>query len=76
MPTRVSLNFDDCLSSQLQAAAMLETRGMRGTFYINSGKLGLSGRLTAAQVRALLDAGHEMGGHTLTHPHVTTLSAY
>ncbi|MFY0566010.1 polysaccharide deacetylase family protein [Archangium lansingense] len=75
MPTRVSLNFDDCLSSQLQAAAMLEARGMRGTFYINSGKLGLSGRLTVAQVRALQDAGHEIGGHTLTHPHLTTLSA-
>ncbi|MFE8596315.1 polysaccharide deacetylase family protein [Archangium violaceum] len=75
MPTRVSLNFDDCLSSQLQAAAMLEARGMRGTFFINSGKLGLSGRLTAAQVRALQDAGHEIGGHTLTHPHLTTLSA-
>ncbi|XXF80012.1 polysaccharide deacetylase family protein [Myxococcaceae bacterium GXIMD 01537] len=73
-PVRVSLNFDDCLSSQLQAAAMLEARGMRGTFFINSGKLGQSGRLTVAQVRALQDAGHEIGGHTLTHPHLTELS--
>jgi len=47
---------------------MLEARGI-------SGKLGLSGRLTAAQVRALQDAGHEIGGHTLTHPRLTTLSA-
>jgi hypothetical protein len=71
----VSLNFDDCLSSQLQAAAMLEARGMRGTFFINSSRLGTSGRLTLSQVRALRDAGHEIGGHTLTHPRLTTLSA-
>lgn len=71
----VSLNFDDCLASQLQAAAMLEARGMRGTFFINSAKLGLSGRLTVDQVRALQNAGHEIGGHTLTHPHLTELSA-
>jgi peptidoglycan/xylan/chitin deacetylase (PgdA/CDA1 family) len=70
----VSLNFDDCLASQLQAAAMLEARGMRGTFYINSGKLDLSGRLTLDQVRALRDAGHEIGGHTLSHPRLTSLS--
>ncbi|WP_164009529.1 polysaccharide deacetylase family protein [Pyxidicoccus trucidator] len=71
----VSLNFDDCLSSQLQAASMLEARGMRGTFFINSARLGMSGRLTLDQVRALRDAGHEIGGHTLTHPRLTTLSA-
>ncbi|NMO16966.1 polysaccharide deacetylase family protein [Pyxidicoccus fallax] len=71
----VSLNFDDGLASQLQAAAILEVRGMRGTFFINSGRLGQSGRLTLAQVRALQDAGHEIGGHTLTHPRLTTLSA-
>ncbi|MCP3144339.1 polysaccharide deacetylase family protein [Pyxidicoccus xibeiensis] len=70
----VSLNFDDCLASQFQAAAMLEARGMRGTFFINSGKLGQSGRLTLEQVRALQDAGHEIGGHTLSHPRLTELS--
>ena len=70
----VSLNFDDCLASQLEAAAILEARGMRGTFFINSAKLGMSGRLTLDQVRALRDAGHEIGGHTLSHPRLTTLS--
>ena len=71
----VSLNFDDGLASQLQAAAMLEARGMRGTFYINSSRIGQSGRLTLDQLRALRDAGHEIGGHTLSHPRLTTLSA-
>lgn len=71
----VSLNFDDCLASQLQAAAMLEARGMRGTFFINSSRLGQSGRLTLDQLRTLRDAGHEIGGHTLTHPRLTELSS-
>ncbi|QRN99918.1 polysaccharide deacetylase family protein [Archangium violaceum] len=70
----VSLNFDDGLATQSSAAAMLVARGMRGTFFINSGRLGMSGFLTLAQVRALQDAGHEIGGHTLTHPHLTSLS--
>ncbi|WP_158501993.1 polysaccharide deacetylase family protein [Vitiosangium sp. GDMCC 1.1324] len=71
----VSLNFDDGLATQLSAAAMLVARGMRGTFFINSAPLGTSGHLTLAQVRGLQDAGHEIGGHTLTHPHLTSLSA-
>jgi peptidoglycan/xylan/chitin deacetylase (PgdA/CDA1 family) len=71
----VSLNFDDGLSSQLQAAAILEARGMRGTFYLNSTRLGQSGRLTVDQARTLQGAGHEIGGHTLTHPRLTSLSA-
>lgn len=71
----VSLNFDDCLASQLQAAAMLEARGMRGTFFVNSARLDMSGRLTLTQLRALRDAGHEIGGHTLSHPHLTSLTA-
>ncbi|NRD51985.1 polysaccharide deacetylase family protein [Corallococcus exiguus] len=71
----VSLNFDDCLASQLIAASAMEARGMRGTFFINSSRLGQSGRLTLAQVRTLRDKGHEIGGHTLTHPHLTELSA-
>ncbi|NTX65922.1 polysaccharide deacetylase family protein [Myxococcus sp. CA051A] len=71
----VSLNFDDCLATQTTGAAIMEARGMRGTFYVHSTRMGLSGRLTLAQVQALRDAGHEIGGHTLTHPHLTELSA-
>ncbi|RKH35460.1 chitin deacetylase [Corallococcus praedator] len=69
----VSLNFDDCLASQSQGAAILQARGMRGTFFVHSTRMGQSGRLTLAQVRALRDAGHEIGGHTLTHPHLSEL---
>ncbi|WP_158623323.1 polysaccharide deacetylase family protein [Corallococcus sp. CA053C] len=71
----VSLNFDDGLATQATGASMLQAHGMRGTFFVHSTRMGLSGRLTLAQVRAFQDAGHEIGGHTLTHPHLTQLSA-
>lgn len=71
----VSLNFDDGLATQATGASILEAHGMRGTFYVHSTRMGLSGRLTLAQVRALQAAGHEIGGHTLTHPRLTQLSA-
>lgn len=70
----VSFNFDDNLASQAEAGPLLVARGMRGTFYVNSGRVGTSGYLTYEQLRQLQAAGHEVGGHTISHPHLTTLS--
>lgn len=74
-PTVVSLTFDDGQSSQYSVLPMLQSRGMKGTFYINSGMVGSSGYyMTWAQVQELHNAGNEIGGHTLTHKDLTTLS--
>ena len=75
--TVVSLTFDDALSQQTTAAALLEKHGMRGTFFLNTWRLqeALPQNMTAAQARDLQDRGHEIGGHTINHPHLTTLSA-
>lgn len=74
--TVVSLTFDDALSQQIAAAGLLEKHGMRGTFFLNTWRLRESSpdNMTAAQARDLQDRGHEMGGHTLDHPHLTALS--
>jgi peptidoglycan/xylan/chitin deacetylase (PgdA/CDA1 family) len=72
--TVVSLTFDDTLADQAQVADMAAARGMRVTFFINSPRLDTSGYLTRAQVIAFEQAGHEIGGHTLDHPNLTTLS--
>lgn len=37
----VSINLDDNRASQADAALLLEARGMRGTFYVNSGRVGM-----------------------------------
>jgi peptidoglycan/xylan/chitin deacetylase (PgdA/CDA1 family) len=73
-PLVVSLTFDDSYADQIQAHDILAARGLHGTFYAISGLLGHSGRLTIAQLQALQSAGEEIGGHTIDHPHLTTLS--
>jgi peptidoglycan/xylan/chitin deacetylase (PgdA/CDA1 family) len=66
--TIVSLTFDDGTASEFQANALLLEHGMRGTFYVNSSRLGTGDYyMTWADVRALEDAGQEIGGHTAHH---------
>ncbi|MGY3440982.1 MULTISPECIES: polysaccharide deacetylase family protein [unclassified Bradyrhizobium] len=75
VPTRkpiVSFTFDDVPDSALRVgAAVLEARGVRGTFYISGG---LQGRvepdrtlIDAAGCRELTARGHEIGCHTYGH---------
>jgi peptidoglycan/xylan/chitin deacetylase (PgdA/CDA1 family) len=71
----ISLTFDDGFACQRQAFALLEERGLCGTFYVGSDFIGRSKQ--HLQRRDLLDAqarGHEIGGHTLAHAHLTDLS--
>jgi peptidoglycan/xylan/chitin deacetylase (PgdA/CDA1 family) len=73
--TVISLTFDDGWDSQSIAPSELTAHGMSGTFYVNSGTIDQPGYLTWAQLTAFNAAGHEVGGHTLTHPDLTTLTA-
>ena len=69
----VSLTFDDGLASQLTAHGILQRHGVRATFYVNSAHVGDPDRLTAAQIRGLARAGHEIGGHTEDHVNLPTV---
>lgn len=71
----VSLTFDDGLASQRIAAELLAERGLRGTFYVSSGSVGQKGHLGEDDLRALVAQGHEIGGHTVSHPHLPALGA-
>ena len=72
----VSLNFDDGNYSQytLGEQAALQPAGVNGTFYINSGTIGLSKRMTLSQVQSLAAAGNDIGGKTVNGYNLTTLS--
>ena len=72
-PTVVSLTFDDGHADQLAAAQTMNSLGLKGTFYVTSGVVNTPNYFTLAQVQALAAAGHEIGGHTVTHPDLTTL---
>src|SRR5215510_12174240 len=74
--TVVSLSFDDAYADQRTARTLLAARGMRATFYIVSSFVGRdSGHLTADDLRQFAADGHEIGGHTVTHADLTTLSS-
>lgn len=72
--TVVSLNFDDGFASQMDALPIMQSHGYTGTFYIISGMVDLSGRLTTANLKTIADAGNEIGGHTTKHADLTTLT--
>ncbi len=62
----VSITFDDGTPNQLQRALpLLDTFGLRGTFYLAPGKDDWAERL--APWKEVAANGHEIGNHTLSH---------
>ncbi|TIH36182.1 polysaccharide deacetylase family protein [Subtercola vilae] len=72
--TVVSLTFDDTFSDQLNALASMSKYKVVGTFYMNSGRVGAGGFLTVADLKNIAAAGNEIGGHTVSHPDLPTLT--
>ncbi|HEV8677705.1 MAG TPA: polysaccharide deacetylase family protein, partial [Candidatus Paceibacterota bacterium] len=75
----VTFRFDDGLLDQYQnAVPVLKADGLTATFYIITHEIaddGFTGYMSIAQVQNLYGEGFEIGAHTRTHPHLTTLSA-
>ncbi|SDQ03223.1 polysaccharide deacetylase family protein [Arthrobacter crystallopoietes] len=72
--TVVSVAFDDGFAGQRRAAQVMSDAGLDGTFYVNSGYLDKPGYLTLKQVKDIALQGHEIGGHSLSHPDLQALS--
>ena len=73
--TVVSIQFDDGYASQYQTRAMLSAHGMHATYYINSGTRPPEfGNMSWAQLHDLANDGNEIGGHTIDHADLPTLS--
>ena len=72
--TYVSLTFDDGRASQVNADYLMSLNGMHGTFYVNSGLMGTENfYMPLSQVQSIAAAGNEIGGHSKTHPNLTTI---
>lgn len=72
----VSLTFDDgFLTHYNQARTILGNQGYFGTFFIDTAATGKTGRMTVAQYKSLSTLGHEIGSHTVSHLHLTTLTS-
>ena len=64
----VAITFDDGDVSNIEVALpMLRERGMSAEFFITSDFIGQPGMLTAADVRALAEAGMGIGAHGRSH---------
>lgn len=81
-PLVVTLTFDDANADQVTAANYLNSKGMKGTFFLPSGYLnaadpngGPAPYMTTAQALALQSAGNEIAGHTVTHPDLAQMDA-
>lgn len=71
----VTVTFDDGWDSQYTTGkAILERYSFPATFYITSGLLNTPNYMTDAMVQSLKDEGYDIAGHTITHPHLPTLS--
>ncbi|MDJ0657731.1 MAG: polysaccharide deacetylase family protein [Xanthomonadales bacterium] len=80
----VVLSYDDGPAQDRRWVELLNRYGIKGTFHLNSGRLGQAaewmeqqiGRpgehVTANELKDLY-AGHEISGHTVNHPYLTEL---
>jgi len=73
----VVITFDDGFASHARVALPVMRRlGWRGVLYLEAGALKTLGPqgIPASDVHRLLDAGWELGSHTIDHPDLTTLA--
>jgi len=70
----VALTFDDGYADAFTTALpILQRHGFVATFYIVSGFVGQPGYMGWEEIRALRDAGMEIGAHSISHPDLTGL---
>ena len=81
----ITFSYDDCTTQDRRLVELFNKYGIKATFHVNSALLGNPGellregvhvrhdKLQKSELRALYE-GHEIAGHTLTHPNLVTLS--
>jgi peptidoglycan/xylan/chitin deacetylase (PgdA/CDA1 family) len=70
----ILLTFDDGYgSAYTEVYPTLKERGLTATFFINTGAVGLPGRVRWDQLLDLLREGFEIGSHTIVHKDLHTL---
>ncbi len=73
----VSFTLDDAWESQyVNALPILDAAGFKATFYMPSAPIqqGWDLFMTPAMVLDIVRKGHEIGGHTVSHPDLTSLT--
>lgn len=68
----LTMSYDDGTIHDRKLVEIFNRYGIKGTFHLNSGFLD-DGRLMKSEL-AQLFAGHEISVHTVTHPHIDSIS--
>lgn len=63
----VTLSYDDGRDYDRRMIEIMNRYGVRGTFHLNSVRLGKPGHLEPSEISTLF-AGHEVSAHTVNHP--------
>jgi peptidoglycan/xylan/chitin deacetylase (PgdA/CDA1 family) len=69
----VSLTFDDGYYSHMNASMVLDSLGMLGTFYVNSGRFNIN-RMGKGALLDIQSRHHEIAGHTVDHANLLALT--
>ncbi|MBI4948306.1 polysaccharide deacetylase family protein [Candidatus Berkelbacteria bacterium] len=71
----IILTFDDgYIDHYTNALPLLQKYNYRASFFIVSSFVGRSGYMNANQIQELVDAGMEVGGHSISHKNLASLS--
>ena len=80
----ITFSYDDTVTQDIRLIEILDKYGLKATFNLNSGLLGMDGKLIREGVEvshvkipaseiASVYKNHEVAAHTLTHPHLPKL---
>lgn len=72
-PKAVILSYDDGGANDRRLVKLMNGLGLKGTFHLNSNKLGFKDYVTRDECRELY-LGHEVSVHTANHPNLTSIS--
>lgn len=63
----LTLGYDDGRKADRRLLDVFNRHGVRGTFFLNAGRMGSAERIPSGEIAALYQ-GHEVATHGLTHP--------
>jgi len=71
----IAITFDDSYKEQYQYAfPLLKKYGFVATFFVITSWVGRADAFSWAQIKEMSEAGMAVGSHSVTHPHLDTLS--
>lgn len=68
----ITMSYDDGTVHDRRLAGIFDKYGIRGSFHLNSGRLGDEHHITAEELTVLF-RNHEVSCHTVTHPTLTAV---